>query len=256
MAIKNKGATMKNSVLKIGLTVLFLKGAAFASGIPVFDGASQAQQINSYIQDALEFAKEAQRWSETATHYKDQLEAYAKELEAKTGIRDARKFLKRLENIYEDAKDLGTSIDSLGANWENISQLDKKAQKLMEKYFKTSPCDKIEDSIDKSLCEVQNRHIAKEAVFNEQARVRMEYFADQFNAIAKDMQTNKGAKDDLKQSLDYANAINLLNAKMNAEKNRIELEQAQLKKQGKLQEKAEILQIQKRNVEINKSVWE
>ena len=242
---------MRRNFTKFSLAVLLLNGVAFGSGIPVFDGAAQAQAINSYIQTAMEYAKEAERWTETTAQYKNELEAYAKELAAKTGVRDAMKFIKKIESIYDNAKDLGTSIDSLGDDWNNISKLDKQAAKLMEKYFKTSPCDKIEDSVEKSLCETQNRHIAKEAVFNEQARVRMEYFADQFNAIAKDMQTNKGTKDDLKQSLDYANAINLLSAKMAAEKNRIELEQAQLQKQEQLQKKLIEQQLQELRVKMN-----
>lgn len=194
----------------------------FATGIPVVDGAANAQITNQTIQQAMEFAKEAKRWVDTTSHYKSELKAYADDIATKTGARDAINFINEIQDIYKNAKDLGTSIDSIGEDFSNVSKLDKQADKLFKKYFKTDPCSDIKDNVEKNLCVSQSRQVFKDTIAIESSSARISTYSDQLNRIAKQMKSTANSSD-IKSSADYANSIALITAQIQAEKTQIEL---------------------------------
>lgn len=222
--------------VSIGKTVSsFIASAAlcanmFASGIPVVDGAANAQITNQTIQQAMEFAKEAKRWVDTTSHYKSELKAYADDIATKTGARDAINFINEVQDIYKNAKDLGTSIDSIGEDFSNVSKLDKQADKLFKKYFKTDPCGDIQDAVDKNLCISQSRQVFKDTIAIESSSARISAYSDQLNRIAKQMKSTANSSD-IKSSTDYANSIALITAQIQAEKTQIELALANMSRQ-------------------------
>lgn len=208
----------------------------FATGIPVADGAANAQITNQTIQQAMEFAKEAKRWVDTTSHYKAELKAYADDIATKTGARDAINFINEIQDIYKNAKDLGTSIDSIGEDFSNVSKLDKQADKLFKKYFKTNPCSDIENITDKNVCEMQARQVFKDTIMIESSSARISTYSDQLNRIAKQMKSTANSSD-IKSSADYANSIALITAQIQAEKTQIELTLANMDRQKEIQKR-------------------
>ncbi|WP_297996299.1 type IV secretion system protein [uncultured Campylobacter sp.] len=205
----------------------------FATGIPVVDGAANAQITNQTIQQAMEFAKEAKRWVDTTSHYKSELKAYADDIATKTGARDAINFINEVQDIYKNAKDLGTSIDSIGEDFSNVSKLDKQADKLFKKYFKTDPCGDIQDAVEKNLCVSQSRQVFKDTIAIESSSARISTYSDQLNRIAKQMKSTANSSD-IKSSADYANSIALITAQIQAEKTQIELALANMNRQKEI----------------------
>ena len=106
-----------------------------ASGIPVYDGAAFGQRQTEFFEQVKTWLEEADRWVRTTQHYKNQIDAYAKELATKTGIRDAVAFVEELKDIYAQAKSLKGSIQTQVALLEaektqiEIYQLTRQRQK-------------------------------------------------------------------------------------------------------------------------------
>ena len=103
-----------------------------ASGIPVYDGAAFGQRQTEFFEQVKTWLEEADRWVRTTQHYKNQIDAYAKELATKTGIRDAVAFVDELKDIYAQAKSLKGSIMGISGAYGNESELSPKEKELME----------------------------------------------------------------------------------------------------------------------------
>lgn len=226
---------MKTQIFaKVVLISALTASSMFASGIPVVDAAQNAQTLQHNIQEIAEWAKEASRWVETANHYKSQIEAYANQLAAETGIRDAIKFYKEMDKLYKEAKKFKATIEDLPANLKSMSALDLQAQDIINKYLIKDPCPDIKDEVEKEICALQRRGIAKDIGFLNNSINQIQLYSQQLNDLSLDMQKNKGKQEDIKQSLDYANAINMIVAKLQAEKMQMDMSYQSLDRQKEL----------------------
>ncbi|TYA86967.1 transport associated protein 4, partial [Aggregatibacter actinomycetemcomitans] len=62
------------------VAVLSMPVLVQAGGIPVVDAAAAGQRQMSMLQTVQQWAKEAKQWTDTVSHYKNELKAYADQL--------------------------------------------------------------------------------------------------------------------------------------------------------------------------------
>ncbi len=183
----------------------------YSAGIPVVDMTSLAQQIATW-------AKEAKRWTDTVNFYKDQLEGLEDQLLAQTEIRDTVQFIKDLRALSEFVH--GVSNDFLSLN----DGLSAGAQALFDKYNLYKECENDWFNEDeKRICE--NKMIRR---VNEIAAYQKykDDLTDSYNELSV-LAAKLAASEDLKESQDIGNAINLTIAQLNIKKSQIELVNAQ-----------------------------
>lgn len=223
-------------MMKKFILSLALSASLFGSGIPVVDAAANAQMAMQNLKQIAEWAKEANRWIETAAHYKNQLDAYAKQLASQSGIRNTIAFIKQVKDIYSEAKNtplMGlkntTTSDANGG-------LNSKAKELMNKFMVYDYCSDISIVEKQNICKSQREATFEEAVFYAE---RSEAISDRSKIINQLANKLKGSKD-IKESADIGNAIQTQVALLEAEKTQIELYRLSREKQK------ELLQEQKR----------
>lgn len=191
---------------------LFLSNTAFASGIPVVDAAANSQMAIQNAKQIAEWVKEATRWTDTVAHFQKQLQAYADELQAKTGIKDSISTLKDLKQIYSD----------FGRAYENIQDFNDKVLSDPEafikgkigetysKYMIFDRCQYISDTHRKGICltdmltaaaEIQNTQKQTESISN-------------IGKVIQEIETKMKQSKDIKESQDLANALNAQVAKI------------------------------------------
>ncbi|MBQ9292937.1 MAG: transport associated protein 4, partial [Campylobacter sp.] len=127
---------MKNKIFtKMVLVSALSANLVFATGIPVVDGAMNAQTMQHNLQQVAEWLKEANRWVETTQHYSSQLDHYAKEIAIQTGVRDVVSFLKDVKSVYDEADKLGTNLMELDFRKDSKSAWSDKVKKLMKQIY-------------------------------------------------------------------------------------------------------------------------
>ena len=193
-----------------------------ASGIPVYDGAAFGQRQTEFFEQVKTWLEEADRWVRTTQHYKNQIDAYAKELATKTGIRDAVAFVEELKDIYAQAKSLKGSIMGISGAYGNESELSPKEKELMDKFLKYDYCDdKLIEKDQQTICRQKRQDTFKEVQFYIE---RSEDISDHVSTINKLSKKLKNSKD-IKESVDIGNAIQTQVALLEAEKTQIEIYQ-------------------------------
>lgn len=209
--------------LKVVLASIVAANFVFASGIPVVDTAANTQIMQQNIKQVLEWAKEAKRWTDTALHYKNQLDAYAKELAAQSGIRDSVSFLEDVKDIYNEAKSIGKNISEIRdfvSNGANIKDsLTGKAKDLMNKYFDYDRCNRFASGSDQNTCYQKQAAIVENIAFLQERSEAISDYTKDLNKLAKKLKNSK----DVKESADIGNAIQLKVALLQAEKTQIDL---------------------------------
>lgn len=197
---------------KLVLSSVIAFNLAFASGIPVVDGAMNAQVQMQNLKQIAEWAKEATRWTDTVSHYQKQLQAYAEELKAKTGIKDSVSTLQDLKQIYAD----------FGRAYENIQDFNDKVlsdpeafikDKIGETYSKYmifDKCQYITDTHRKGICLTEMLTAAAEIQSTEQKTKEL----NDINKVIQEIETKMKSSQDIKESQDLANALNAQVAKV------------------------------------------
>ena len=211
------------SFTKVVLSSALIANIVFASGIPVVDGAINAQTTQHNMKQVAEWLKEAKRWVDTTKHYSSQLNAYAEQIAAQTGVRDVTSFLKDVKSIYDEAEGLGENLYELKDFTKDVKgSLSSRVKDLMNKYYDYDYCENIRgEDADKSknACYQRRALPIEEVAIYEKAGKNMQTRANNISKLKNKLAKSKDAK----ESADINNAIQAEVALMQADKIQIDL---------------------------------
>lgn len=249
---------MKNKIFtKMVLVSALSANLVFATGIPVVDGAMNAQTMQHNLQQVAEWLKEANRWVETTQHYSSQLDHYAKEIAIQTGVRDVVSFLKDVKSVYDEADKLGTNLMELDFRKDSKSAWSDKVKQLMKQIYDYDYCANIVEDKEKNGCYTKRKIPIDEIILYEKAGEKMQDYAKNISKLK-----NKLAKSqDPKESADINNAIQAEIALMQVEKNQIDLQLKALETKRQIAEDITIENFknseesQKIKIDFNRKAW-
>jgi|GEM_PF-2352046 len=193
-------------IKKIFISILLSNSLLFSSGIPTLDIGAIIQAIQSRSDSLMQYKELAVRWKGTITQYKNELKAYENELASKTGTRDSVKFLKDLKRAKDYADTFGEDFLSLDITQDSKTKLGKLKKALYEKYQIFDRCKEI------PLLEWQKDACMKEVDRNVKELATVQAYNEEFEDDTKELKklAEKAANSqDMKESQDIANAINL-----------------------------------------------
>lgn len=185
------------------LSAILSTQVLFSSGIPVVDAVANAQAMAQNIKTIGEWAKEAERWADTATHYKSQLDAYEKELVSKTGIRDSVGFLKDLNKLGEYSSMYGEDYLSIGGT--KSGTLGKMSDELFDKYNIYDRCKNLSREWEIISCKNKLKREVDNIATVQSTNKMIDKSAKNLEILGK----NAAKSTDIKESQDLANAINI-----------------------------------------------
>ncbi|MBL3519514.1 hypothetical protein H0A43_03455 [Arcobacter lanthieri] len=220
---------MKKYLISVVLSTQLMFGA----GIPVIDAVGNAQTLAQNIKEIAEWAEEAKRWADTAIHYKSQLTAYENELLSKTGIRDAVSFVKDLNRLQDYAKAYGDDYLDLAKAMANPkSRVGNQAKNLFEKYNVFDRCENdIYRDWEKENCKMKlQREVTQIATVQESNKM-----VDETSKNLEELSKKISNTQDIKESQDIANAINMELAQLQIVSMRMDM----MEKQNVAQARAE-----------------
>ncbi|MCG3667484.1 type IV secretion system protein [Aliarcobacter butzleri] len=221
---------MKKYLISVVLSTNFM----FSAGIPVIDAVSNAQALAQNIKTIAEWAKEAERWVDTTKHFSSQLTAYENELLSKTGIRDSVSFVKDLNKLQEYSKVYGDDYLELGVALTNKnSVIGRKANQLFDKYNIFDECkNEIYKDWEKEACQNKlTREVETIATVQETKKI-----VDKSSQNLENLSKKVSNTQDIKESQDIANAINMEIAQMQI----VQMKMDMLSKQNEALSKAEL----------------
>ena len=183
-----------------------------AGGIPVIDGAAISQSLAQNIKEIKEWAEEAKRWGETASHYSNQLTAYEKELVSKTGIRDSVQFMKDLDRLKKYSESYGDDYLDLAKAMANPkSRVGNQARNLFEKYNVFDRCEnQIYKDWEKENCKMKLQREVTQIATVQETKKMVDTSAENLEKLSQRVSSSQ----DIKDSQDIANAINMEMAQM------------------------------------------
>ena len=184
----------------------------FSSGIPTVDVLAIAQSLGQNIKEIAEWAEYAERWSETASHYSNQLTAYEKELVSKTGIRDSVQFMKDLDRLKKYSESYGDDYLDLAKAMANPkSRVGNQARNLFEKYNVFDRCEnQIYKDWEKENCKMKLQREVTQIATVQETKKMVDTSAENLEKLSKRVSSSQ----DIKDSQDIANAINMEMAQM------------------------------------------
>lgn len=185
--------------------VIALCSLSAHAGIPVTVDADPLRQA--------EWVKEAQRWMDTATHYKSQLNAYKEQLATATGVRDIQQFIRQSKNLANDIKNLRKQGISLNDLLNNPSgSYNSQLNSLYNKYKVFDNCNaKGSDSyLDTCKQLIINQAVSIEETTEVQNKIS-EALAD-ISTLTNRIELSK----DSKESQDLATVVNARMVQLNA----------------------------------------
>jgi type IV secretion system protein VirB5 len=227
-----KGASKMN---KIVASMLISSSLVFGSGIPVVDGLANSQMATQNIKQIAEWVETAQRWSNTATHFQSQLTAYQDQLMSATQIRNSVQFVKDITEFYNFAKNYKDDYLKLGTDILNSNTiLGIRANDLFDKYNVFDECNtNYFTTQEKNICKNKMvRRVHEVAVYQEYSNslgVMTDNLTDLSNKLANSQ--------DIKESQDIGNAIQLQVAQIDLTRTQVELMNAQNARLDKIEEK-------------------
>lgn len=221
---------MKKSLLVICLSIQLV----FATGIPVVDALANAQAIAQNIKTAMEWAKEAERWSQTSTQYQNELDAYAKQLASQTGTRDSVAFTKEAKDFYAESKANDSNFVGLyDALQSPSSYTSSRAQNLTTKYTLFDNCqDSFSTTQEKNLCKAKMASKVDDVVKYEEFADNMAINAANLKALSQRLKNSK----DIKESQDINNAIQMEVAQLKMQQMQIDLYNKSRERNEQIQE--------------------
>ncbi|MDY0196007.1 MAG: type IV secretion system protein [Sulfurovaceae bacterium] len=203
---------MKKTSIKIGISLAVV--SVISTSLFAFDIVYDPVQTSKSI---AEYAKQAERWTQQAAHYKSQLEAYKNQLLSQTGVRDSVQFAKDIESFYNFSKSSKEFL-SLSGNTSSA------AQALYNKYNLFEDC-KVDyfNSDEKRICENKiKRKVQEIAVYQEYSKT-----LDTIGTNIKNLGNKLVMSQDIKESQDIQNAIQLQVAQLDLTKTQVELMNSQ-----------------------------
>ena len=209
-------------IVSLSIAVMVIGSSnLLASGIPVVDATANSQMLQQNIKQALEWAKEAQRWVDTTKHYQSQLTAYSNELATKTGVRDIMSVVKEARKLYGSGMELYSSVSSISGSLKgnmSNSNFNKLAEKLMKDSLSYDVCQGYKNNMQ-NICKEDQIANFKEAIFFENANQAMSESLENIDSLIKKLKNSK----DIKESNDINNAINSQIALIEAHKSKIDM---------------------------------
>lgn len=218
---------------RIFISALLSTQLVFSAGIPVVDAVANSQSLAQNMKTIAEWAKEAQRWADTAIHYKSQLQAYENELLSKTGIRDTVGFLKDLDKLGDYAKMYGEDFLNLGGTNPN-SSLGKESERLFEHYNIYDRCKSLEKEWEKTNCKNTLKREVDNIATVQSTSKAVDGSSKRLDELSKKVANSK----DTKESQDLANAINIEIAQLQVANMKLDM----MIKQNEAQKQAELEQ--------------
>ena len=199
---------MKKYLLSAVLSTQLL----FSSGIPTVDVLSIAQTLAQNIKEIAEWKETAERWSDTASHYSSQLTAYENELMSKTGIRDSVGFVKDLNRLQQYAKVYGDDYLDLAKAMANpSSNIGNLSRSLFQKYNVFDRCEnQIYKDWEKENCKMKLQREVTQIATVQETKKMVDTSAENLEKLSKRVSSSQ----DIKDSQDIANAINMEMAQM------------------------------------------
>lgn len=212
---------MKKLVFVTVLTINLL----FSSGIPVVDVVSNTQALQQNLKTLAEYAEQARRWEQEILHYQNQINAYQNQLLSQTAIRDSVAFTKDVQSFYNFSSQYGHDFLSLESDISNpTSQLGQKAKELFDKHQVFDSCENSYYSqTEKDICKNKMvRRVQEVAVYQEYSTNLLE-----MSTTLSNLGQKVANAQDIKESQDLSNAIQLQLAQIDLTKTQVELMNAQ-----------------------------
>lgn len=208
---------IKKALISIALSSSLMFGA----GIPVIDAVANAQSLEQNIKTIQEWATEADRWANTVSHYNSQLTAYQNELLSKTGIRDSVNFVKDLNRLQQYSNIYGDDyLDLTKALANKNSLVGNQARQLFDKYNVFDRCenDKFKDW-EKQSCQNKLEREVTQIATVQQTQTILSESATNLELLG----TRVSNSQDIKESQDIANAIELEKANIQMAQMRLDM---------------------------------
>lgn len=214
---------MKKTLIStlIGAGLLSSVGFSYASGIPVFDGASIIARARQDVATALQWVKEASQWTK-------ELEAYHDELLSKTGIRDVQGLIQDAQSISNDLNTIYNEGESFYSDYIENPQgiLSAKAQAILDKYQVGKTCINKGFSGDAIKgCEAEFLSDLATVEYGKKLETKLKNDNSEMNSLINQVKNSK----DPKQTADAANAVQLANLKFEKLKFQYEMYRDKLK---------------------------
>ncbi len=206
---------------KIVASIAVSSTLVFSSGIPVVDVVSNTQQMTQNLQEIAQWAEQASRWAKEVDHYNSQLNAYQEQLMSATQIRDSVQFVKDISDFYNFAKNYSDDYMSLTTDILNSNTpIGIEAKALFKKYNLFDDCEGDYLSKDeKRICENKMVRRTNEIVYYQKYNNTLNVLADDLVDLAYKLSNSQ----DIKESQDIGNAIQLKKAQIDLAKTKAEL---------------------------------
>ena len=229
---------MKKSIITASLLLFTSFTNLNGAGIPVIDSAALSQDITQNIKTIEEWAREAERWGETASHYTNQLKAYEHNLLSRTGISDSVQFMKDLNRLNNYAKSYGDDYLDLAKAFANPSTvIGNQSRKLFDKYNVFDRCENdIYKAWEKEACENKLKRDVTEIATIEESKNKTDEIFKNLDDLSKKLSNTE----DIKESQDVQNAINVELAQLQIINMRLEMLDKQNQAQAKIEDEQKL----------------
>ena len=235
---------MKFIMRKIGLSIATISilttssHALFGVGDVVFDPVQTGKAV-------AEYAEQAKRWSDEILHYKDQIEAYEKELLAATEIRDSVQFMKDIQEFNNFTQNY--SLDFLDLKDDILgdpkSQVGQHAKQLFDKYQVFDDCNyEYMNDNQKKICKNDMVRSVQEVATYQAYKDNLSSVSTKLGELSQKLANSV----DIKESQDIQNAIQMELAQLEVAKAQVELMDTQNKSLERI-EKRQKQQLYKQN---------
>lgn len=198
---------MKLKRFAAALVVAGLLSSSFnvsATGIPVVDVAGNLQEMQHWL-------ARVKQWTETAAHYRSQLEAYKNQLATQTGLRDIVGLVNQGKSLKNDLANLQRQGISLNDLLVSGNAPTGALESLYNKYKAFDVCDAEQAAAYLSVCkqETVNKAYAVEQTVEVQNSINetLDDISNLSDRIAN--------AQDSKESMDLANAIQVKSVRLN-----------------------------------------
>lgn len=196
---------IKSLALVACLSVSFFSHA----GIPVAVDADPLRDA----QWAQDWAQKIKEWTDTAQHYKSQIQAYQDQLATATGIREIAAFTNDLKNLQSELTDVYKKGDAfVGDLTKNpTAMLSNEALSLFNKYGAFNMCKTGVISSD-NLCKAKVINNAASIERGTDISMQLAKSMDKIQELSGRLENSK----DIKESQDLANSLQAQSLKMQA----------------------------------------
>jgi type IV secretion system protein VirB5 len=226
---------MKNKIKQIGFSIAALSivstssYALFGVGDVVHDPIQTAKAV-------AEYAEQAKRWTSTVQNYRN-------ELLAKTGVRDVISFQREMSDLMDfmdhyslDFMDLSNDIVD-----RPRSQVGQYAKHLFDQYNLFDDCqyDYLSDD-QKRICKNQMVRNVQEIATYQHTTQKLKSISSKLSELARKRERSQ----DIKESEDISNAIQMQIAQLQIIKTQVDLMEAQNRSKARVDQR-QIVQLRK-----------